>query len=73
MSTQSSDPKDSKKGGKKKVVMQMFGFRARPTDLERGKQKAGFVPLAKYIRTLYLMWLNGEIEVTDDDLRKYSQ
>ncbi len=72
MNKQSSNPTDKEKGGKDKVVMKMFGFRAFPNDLERGKKKAGFVPLAKYIRALYLKWLDGEIEVTEDDLRKYN-
>ena len=58
-------------GGKKK--MKMTGFRLWPDDLERAKEKAGLVPLSKYLRTLALMWLNDEIQISEEDIKKYDE
>jgi hypothetical protein len=57
-------------GGKQKMIM--TGFRVWPADLKRAKEKAGLVDLAKYLRTLFLMWLNGEIQVTEDDVKRHN-
>lgn len=65
MSKQSNQSKDGEK-------MVMTGFRVVPSDLVRAKKKVGLVALSKYLRTLFMMWLNGEIKVTEDDIKKYN-
>lgn len=52
--------------------MTTTGFRVLPNELVRAKDKAGIVALSKYIRTLFMMWLNDEIKVTEDDVKKYN-
>lgn len=49
-----------------------YAVRLTTSDLALAKQKAGLVALSKYVRTLILMWLRGEIVVTDEDVRKYN-
>ena len=69
MSTQSGGSRKSKKGGENMV---MTGFRVLPADLDKAKKKAGLIPLSKHLRALFLMWLNGEIELSEDELKKYN-
>ncbi len=52
--------------------MTTTGFRVLPSELLRAKDKAGIVALSKYVRTLFMMWLNGEVNVTEDDIKKYN-
>lgn len=52
--------------------MTTTGFRVLPSDLVKAKEKAGIVDLTKYLRVLFLKWLNGEIEITEDDIKKYN-
>lgn len=52
--------------------MVMMGFRVLPNDLARAKSKVGLVALSKYLRALFLMWVNGEITVSEDDVRRYN-
>ncbi|MFC1975676.1 hypothetical protein ACFLXQ_04710 [Chloroflexota bacterium] len=61
----------SSNGGKQKMVM--TGFRIAEYHLEQARTKAGLVSLSKYFRTLVLMWLNGEIKVTEEDIKKYDE
>ncbi len=49
-----------------------FPIRLPPSAIKQAKEKAGIVPVTKYLRTLILMWVNGEIEVTENDVKKYS-
>lgn len=52
--------------------MVMTGFRVVPSDLVRARKKVGLVALSKYLRALFMMWLNDEIKVSEDDVRKYN-
>ena len=52
--------------------MVMMGFRVMPSDLAKAKNKAGLVALSKYLRALFLMWVNGEVNVSEDDVRRYN-
>lgn len=47
-------------------------FRLPETVLEAAKRKLGLIPHSKVFRILVLKWLNGDIEITDDDIKKYS-
>ncbi len=71
MSIQSNTPKQND-GGKQKMVVTTF--RLPENWLLRLKDKLG--PLAvpsRMYRVLVGMYLDGKIEVTDDDIKKYSQ
>lgn len=48
----------------------MIGFRVSPNEMKRAKEKAGIVALSKYLRALLVMWLNGEIEVKEEDIKR---
>lgn len=53
--------------------MIVASFRLPETALEAIKRKLGLIPHSKIFRILALKWLNGEIEITDDDIEKYSE
>ena len=61
----------STNGGKQKMIV--ASFRLPETALEAIKRKLGLIPHSKVFRILALKWLNGEIEITDDDIKKYSE
>ena len=68
MSNQSPDPK-SEKGGKEKMVT--TSFRLPESALDKLKRRIGLVAPSKIYRILVLKYLNGEIEITNDDVQKY--
>lgn len=53
--------------------MVVASFRLPETVLEAAKRKLGLIPHSKIFRILVLKWLNGEIEITQDDIEKYSE
>jgi hypothetical protein len=69
MTKQSSHSKKDKKGDDRMIP---YAIRLSVGDLNQAKTKAGIVPLSKYIRTLILMWLHGDVKVTDEDVKKYN-
>ena len=69
MAKHSSSDKNKKEGGDK---MKPFSIRLPPETIKQVKEKAGIVPVTTYLRTLVFMWVNGEIEVTDEDVKKYN-
>lgn len=52
--------------------MVVASFRLPETVLEAAKRKLGLIPHSKIFRILVLKWLNGEIEITQNDIEKYS-
>ncbi len=70
MTTKHAQPKNSKpKGGEKMIPLNV---RFLPQDIKKAKQRAGIVALSKYVRTLVLMWIDGKIVITDEDVQEYN-
>jgi hypothetical protein len=57
-------------GGKEKMVT--TSFRLPESALDTIKRKLGLIAPSKIYRILVMKWLNGEIQITDDDIKKYS-